>query len=54
MGPLAHLLTQAGPAERPIRSLWGYDAVPEWRRVSPSAVAEIGYSLLDLSVMSKS
>jgi hypothetical protein len=34
-----------------MRSRGGSDAVPEWRRVPPSAVAEIGYSLLDLSVV---
>ena len=45
--PIADVLAQAGPPERPIRSRWGYDAVPEWRRVPNSAVCEIGYSLLD-------
>jgi ATP-dependent DNA ligase len=45
--PLAHVLRQAGPQERPIRSRWGHDAVPEWRRVPASAVCEVGYVLLD-------
>ena len=45
--PIADGLAQAGPLERPIRSRWGYDAVPEWRRIPNAAVCEIGYSLLD-------
>jgi ATP-dependent DNA ligase len=48
--PIADGLAQAGPLERPIRSRWGYDAVPEWRRIPNAAVCEIAYSLLDLSV----
>ncbi len=55
MGPdvvktFADVLTQAGPPVRPIRSRWGHDAVPEWRRVPAIAVCEVGYVLLDLSV----
>jgi ATP-dependent DNA ligase len=44
---LADVLAQAGPQERPIRSRWGHDAVPEWRRVPATAVCEVGYVLLD-------
>lgn len=45
--PIADALAQDSPPERPIRSRWGYDAVPAWRRVPNAAVCEIGYSLLD-------
>jgi hypothetical protein len=45
--PITDLLAQAGPVERPIRSRWGYDAVPEWRRVPASTVCEVGYKLVD-------
>ena len=47
MKPLADVLGQAGPLERPIRSRWGHDAVPEWRRVPATEVCEVGYILLD-------
>jgi ATP-dependent DNA ligase len=44
---LGDVLAQAGPPERPIRSRWGHDAVPEWRRVPATEVCEVGYILLD-------
>jgi hypothetical protein len=41
--PLADALAQTGPLERPIRSRWGHDVVPEWRRVPATEVCEVGY-----------
>ena len=42
----AHVFAEAGPSERPIGSRWGRDAVPEWRRVPPTLVCEVAYTLL--------
>jgi ATP-dependent DNA ligase len=33
--------------EHSIRSRWQHEAVPAWQRVKPSAVCEVGYTLLD-------
>jgi hypothetical protein len=49
--PAIALLAGAGPEERQIRSRWAQDALPAWRRIPPTLVCEIGYYLLDLSVV---
>jgi ATP-dependent DNA ligase len=41
------LLDAAGPEESPIRSRWQHAAVPTWRRVKPTVVCEVTYTLLD-------
>jgi hypothetical protein len=46
----APVLAEAGPEESPIRSRWQHAAVPTWRRVPPTAVCEVAYTVLDLSV----
>jgi ATP-dependent DNA ligase len=33
--------------ERAIPSRWQHDAVPAWRRVAPTAVCEVAYTVLD-------
>jgi ATP-dependent DNA ligase len=43
----ASILAQAGAEEPPIRSRWQHAAVPTWRRVPPTAVCEVAYTLLD-------
>jgi len=47
----ACILAEAGPEESPIRSRWQHAAVPAWRCVPPTAVCEVAYTLLDLSVV---
>jgi hypothetical protein len=46
----ASVLAEAGPEESPIRSRWQHAAVPTWRRVPPTAVCEVAYTVLDLLV----
>src|SRR5262249_10013596 len=43
----ASVLAAAGPEESPIRSRWQHAAVPAWRRVPPTAVCEVAYTVLD-------
>jgi ATP-dependent DNA ligase len=43
----ASVLAAAGPEESPIRSRWQHAAVPTWRRVPPTAVCEVAYTVLD-------
>ena len=43
----AAVLAEAGPEEDPIRSRWQHAAVPSWRRVRPTAVCEVAFTLLD-------
>jgi ATP-dependent DNA ligase len=43
----ASVLAEAGPEESPIRSRWQHAAVPTWRRVPPTAVCEVEYTVLD-------
>ncbi|MBV9327440.1 MAG: hypothetical protein JO352_27180 [Chloroflexi bacterium] len=43
----ALVLAGAGPEESPIRSRWQHAAVPTWRRVPPTAVCEVAYTVLD-------
>jgi ATP-dependent DNA ligase len=45
--PCAPVLEPIGPEQQPIRSRWQHDAVPTWRPVTPTAVAEVAYTLLD-------
>ena len=33
--------------QQPIRSRWQHDAVPTWRPVTPTAVVEVAFTLLD-------
>ena len=47
----ASVLAEAGPEESPIRSRWQHVAVPTWRRVPPTAVCEVAYTVLDLLVV---
>jgi hypothetical protein len=47
---LASVLAEAGPEESPIRSRWQHAAVPTWRRVPPTPVCEVAYTVLDLLV----
>ena len=41
------LVGEAGPEESPIRSRWQHAAVPTWRRVPPTAVCEVAFTVLD-------
>ena len=43
----ASVLAEAGPEESPIRSRWQHAAVLTWRRVPPTAVCEVAYTVLD-------
>ena len=43
----ASVLAQVGPEESPIRSRWQHAAVPTWRRVPPTAVCEVAYTVLE-------
>jgi hypothetical protein len=43
----ASVLAQGGPEESPIRFRWQHAAVPTWRRVPPTAVCEVAYTILD-------
>ena len=45
--PCAPILEPIGPEQQPIRSRWQHDAVPTWRPVTPAAVVEVAYTLLD-------
>ena len=45
--PCAPVLEPIGPEQKPIRSRWQHDAVPTWRPVTPTAVVEVAYTLLD-------
>ncbi len=47
---VAQLLAHAGPDEHPIRSRWRHEAVPLWRRLTPTVVAEVTYTNVDLLV----
>ena len=47
LDPCAPVLELIGPEERPVRSRWQHEAVPAWRPVAPTAVAEVAFTLLD-------
>ena len=44
---LSDLFAHAGPEQNPIPSRWQHLAVPAWRRVPPTVVCEVAFTVLD-------